>query len=717
MITQEEVLRTLRAKNIKPSEQELRRLPYKEAFIYPRLSSPGQVKESRESMHEIAELLMLAKQDGFHSNLTPAEVEAMLAAIQQDITSKGVLTDGEITIDFRDLGLSGTRSSNDRPSLKNLIDSIEAGRTGTVYMTEVSRLTRDQRRITPYTLLELFKLNGIRVRTPEGVRNPQIQKDYDDLRDDLEAGIEELKIMARRLNRKRLLKAARGEYVGGPVPAGFVVEVKETEPSGHRIYGKYKRYPPHAEINEQVLKALIKNGFSKIKTHRTLGGLMYPLFPPDLMYMERLTALRKATKVEGVGYLISPSMIGSLANIPELIGIWTWGDLDPKPGNHECCVPIELWLEVHEGFQKSVKPRGRGARHEPLEWNGILWDYNHEEPRRISGHGFRGCYRCESDYVQGRGPACLNIAAHLVENPLTEAVLRQLDFTPFAEEVLMQLEADGSRLNLEDEQRKKEITSLSNRINRLKSYLGDEDKKREDFYWEQIEVTQSRLDELNSRTVPVHRVEPADFKKVRDFLAGIGVNWGSYSRTFRNRILNLIIDRVEIRHKGQDVTATIRWKTGQTQVVNSRRPRALNPESSWKHQEKDLLKMLWPSSSRDAIIAAFPGRTWSAIAHQAHAHNWKRIPAVYRPAPRRGWSADDDCRGRELYSSGMRVSDIAGALQRSVTAVAQQASRKRWRRINVAAAAYQSPDVSNGITSGFQLGGWNDKWAGAYFNS
>jgi hypothetical protein len=221
--------------------------------------------------------------------------------------------------------------------------------------------------------------------------------------------------------------------------------------------------------------------------------------------------LRKARKIDGVGYIISPSMIRSLANLPALIGIWTYGDI-VRPENHEKAVPVDLWLEAHQGLKK-VKPRGRGIRHEPLEWDGLLWCCNDDEPKRISGHASKNSYRCQSDYVKGRGPVCLDIAAHLLDKPLTEAVLQKLDFSPFAEQVLMRLEADATCCNIEYEQRKKESTSLLKRLENLKSYLGDADKKKEDFYWEEIEKTQHRLDELNSCPAPIHRVQVETTKR------------------------------------------------------------------------------------------------------------------------------------------------------------------------------------------------------------
>lgn len=211
-----------------------------------------------------------------------------------------------------------------------------------------------------------------RVRTPQYIKNPRIQSDWDDLDAELVRGIEELKTMNIRLTQKRHLKASRGEYVGGPVPPGFIVEIKEKEPSGRNIYEKYRPYPPHAEICEKMLQELVKHNFSKMKAYGSLDVRIFPFFPPELQYMERLSGLRKAERVEGVGYRITPSMITSLAKTPELIGIWTWGDI-VIPENHEHSVTIELWLEAHEGIKNRGKPRGSSIQHEPLEWSDLLW--------------------------------------------------------------------------------------------------------------------------------------------------------------------------------------------------------------------------------------------------------------------------------------------------------------------------------------------------------
>ena len=123
---------------------------------------------------------------------------------------------------------------------------------------------------------------------------------------------------------------------------GFIVPVIDTRSNGSRIYGKYQWYAPHAEIVEKILREFIKKGCSPMRTHRALGGLTYPLFPPELSYMERLSSLRMAEKIEGVGYLVSPSMIRSLATNPKLVGWALWGDTEPIQNNHEAAVPESL---------------------------------------------------------------------------------------------------------------------------------------------------------------------------------------------------------------------------------------------------------------------------------------------------------------------------------------------------------------------------------------
>jgi hypothetical protein len=662
---------------------------------------------------EIAAQVSKAIEDGYKTSLSREIVEEWLKKIQAGVEPPGVMEDGEVVVNCLGLGVSGTLPEDKRPDLKLTKNCLRNGELGAIYVTEgANRLSRDPDRIVSAQLLKLMKETNCKLRTPLEILSPCIQRDWDIIHDELERGAEELRSMNNRLYRRRALKAARGEFVGEPIPPGFIVPIIENRSNGSRIYGKYQRYAPHAEITEKILREYIRQGFSEMKTHHALNGLVYPLFPPDLQYMERLSSLRKTKKIEGIGYFISPSMVTSLVMNPKLIGWAIWGDTEPIPANHEVAVPENLWLEAYRGAVTTGKRRGRGIRHEPLEWDGLLRCRNHETWERISGHSSKDAYRCESEYARGVGPTCFEIAAKYFR-PLTEAVLLQLDFTPFAEEVLTQMEAEAVHENLEEDAYRKEQALMEKRIMNLEEQLGWEDGLHDRLILKQIEKTQCRLEELKFRPIPQSTLPKSSYKAVKEFLAGLPRNWYKYSRTMRNRLLKRLIDHVDILSEGQNIEATVFWKTGQTQIVRFQRARAKgNRESHWTEEELGTLKELWPAASQVEIRCALPERTWSAIAHQAFSMGLKRARVSSHRVEKRRWKVEDEREGRRLYEAGVSIQDIASKLGRNPGAVTQKAWQKKWRRLDEPKGSLmgiretkKKSRVLKGITSGRGPGG------------
>ena len=83
MLTIQEILAMQMERRSKPSKEDLRKLPDREALIYGRVSDPSQVRDSKESIREIAKLVALAKSDGYRSNITAEETEGWLLSIQR----------------------------------------------------------------------------------------------------------------------------------------------------------------------------------------------------------------------------------------------------------------------------------------------------------------------------------------------------------------------------------------------------------------------------------------------------------------------------------------------------------------------------------------------------------------------------------------------------------------------------------------------------------
>jgi len=71
----EDIIRNAKASSTKQSDDDLRSLPVGKAFIYGRVSSQGQVRESTESIRDIAKLVELAKRDGYHTGIESQKVE------------------------------------------------------------------------------------------------------------------------------------------------------------------------------------------------------------------------------------------------------------------------------------------------------------------------------------------------------------------------------------------------------------------------------------------------------------------------------------------------------------------------------------------------------------------------------------------------------------------------------------------------------------------
>ncbi len=88
------------------------------AFVYQRLSTTEQKKNSRYSLERQNDLERMAREDG-----SPEEL---------------------VYLERRDLGISGTKGQDEREGLGYLVQFIEQDEVERVYVIEISRISRDQ---------------------------------------------------------------------------------------------------------------------------------------------------------------------------------------------------------------------------------------------------------------------------------------------------------------------------------------------------------------------------------------------------------------------------------------------------------------------------------------------------------------------------------------------------------------------------------------------
>jgi hypothetical protein len=302
-----------------------------------------------------------------------------------------------------------------------------------------------------------------------------------------------------------------------------------------------------------------------------------------------------------------------------------------------------------------------------------------------------GRYACKYDYDSGKGKYCFDINALFIDKPLSDAVLSQLDFSPYADEVIDKLEVESQAGQLDNLRTKQAVARLEREISQWQSLLpccvdnitGRVDKEKEAFYWEKIRKAREQLEKYRADlSRHVNQPQP-DFDQIREFLRGIPGKWNGYSCTFRNRLLKLLLERVELRLADRIIEATIIWKTGFVQkVIIQRKSVRRNTLVPWTSSEDVTLRMQYPASTQDTIKKMLPGRSWKAIAHRAARlklfRKSKRQP-VLRSRP---WTGDEELRLQDLFRSGMPVTEIASELNRSVNAIETRASLLKLKRLS-----------------------------------
>lgn len=686
MITIDEIIRGRQQTKGQPSNDELRRLPDRKAFINGRVSSPNQIIQSGESIREIAYLVDLARQDGFKTNLSSAQVEKWLEKIQAGTELPGVIEDGEVIVDCQDLGRSGTLGEDERLGLAHLKKCLEAGEIGAIYVTEgVSRLSRDPDRIIPRTLLKLMKQSNCKLRTPEEVLNPCIERDWQQVDEDFEQAAKELKVFRKRLQDRKLRKAGRGENVGALVPPGFYLPIIGQRSDGSYIFGKLALYQPHTEVNIIVIKELV-HWRSKLLAARALRAkhVVYPLFPPELAYMNTRSSIKRSPRIEAEnGWAITPEVIRGLATNPKQIGVWISGDKvikdnHPAPFSGEL---LDLWMQAYEIVHMS-EPEHRVSGNEPMPFAGLFYCTNHGQPSPISSQNTEDRFRCTKGYRIG-APICLDVASHILIEPLTKVFLERFNPFPYVEAMLRQAEEEMKAGSLEGKKLEQDRRQLKQRIANLKRSLGYEDKRKDEILLEEITKAERDLAALEQRTWESRKRNPTaiDIGRIRDFLWRLWQNWDGYPNRLKNEILYLFIARIELHHERKLIEATIVWKSGERQVILIDRPRAgFATELRWRTEEDNLLKMLWPSSSQEAVLAAFHNRSWKAVSERAARLGVHRVREPYRLGAAKHWTEQEKSELKRLYEGGVPLPEISAQIGREQTAIVGKASVLKLKR-------------------------------------
>ena len=553
-----------------------------------------------------------------------------------------------------------------------------------VYLTyDMTRLTRSglmhqlmlEQEVKRHVSRVLYaNLSGVDTATPEGEAFKDIMAVLNRLRTVLDLA---------RLADARRRKVAEGYYGGEGLPLGYALTLDEDE-SRRRGQPSYRRYlyPPHVEVVEAMLRALVQHRGNAFRATRALRrqGMVVPPFAPDLApLMDTRSIMRITTPIEG-GWQITPTMIEAAACSRTYEGVLSWGGQEIGRDERLALADQALLAEARASLAAaSVKPRGRAAAldNPPLPLAGLLYCLGpvsdpHPEPFSIGNRATSRTYRCIRTYANGDGPTCLQIPAHVLDGPVAEFILSQLRLGPLAGDVIADLEQEqadsAARLAAREQARRRlarEVSALESNLEMLlqselltpERYRGMEEK---------IAAKRSELSDLDAEPVPVmaRHLDAQQAASVRQLLDNLEARWPSLSGGDRNDLLRLFLDRIDLAHDGSVVRLAIQWITGQIQVIEFDRPHYRpDLEQRWTEEENAMLRASYATAPMEEIQAALRDRSVIAIRTRAHKMGLARIEHErYRGGSGRHFSEDEDVLIRAYAAGDLNKGEVLAAL-------------------------------------------------------
>ncbi|MBI3913128.1 MAG: recombinase family protein [Chloroflexi bacterium] len=575
------------------------------AFVYQRLSTTEQKKNSRYSLERQDDLKRMAQEDGYSDEL--------------------------VHVERRDLGVSGTLGQEEREGLAYLIHLIEQDQVESVYVIEISRISRDQTLIDGLQFGELCRKHDVIIVTPTMRLNLRDEMHLRMYRYEIDRAAEELKSIRSRMQGAKNMKARHGYAVGGSLPTGYILDTDEKLPDGslNPNHQKYKIYEPHAQVVRTLFQMMAKPGayFKAIALECKRNSIVFPPIPDELRVTKgNATAFSNTPTNADGSYPISLSRIETILTNPAYIGWFLWSGEVISKTNHAPIIDEETFWTV----QKKTRNKGfkRTELHDPMPLAGLLHCTMHPSPRRMIGSNMRerahANYRCVDKHYE---ETCAIFTSYLLDGPIAELVISQCSFPQYSEQVLDRLTQEYDSARDKAATYKREYHRILDEIENLKANLTrTRTPKQVDVLLELIDAKLKEKERLASlESQPMGQVlSAAEVKTVKEFLSNLATGWEQMTDAVKNTFLSLLLERIDIIHNVATITATVTWRTGLKQTIRIERS-FVDLQKTWTKAEDDIVRPNYASMEKAELCKQLPGRTWGSI-------RWRgRILGIDRP--------------------------------------------------------------------------------------
>lgn len=562
----------------------------RQAYIYLRQSTPGQVTHNRESQLNQARMAERARQLGWD--------------------------DAQIHIIRTDLGVSGRRGSH-RQGFQALLNDVSLGNAGIIFGYEVSRLARNNS--DWYRLLEAAAVFDTLIADYDGIY------DLHHFNDRLLLGLKgtmseaELHLLQLRLAGGRKRQLERGDYRQG-LPTGFIrlvdgsVDQDPDDRVRHTIELVFTIFRDLGSCN-QVLAYLQENGIElprRQMSGRFKGDILWKAPTHGAIYAMLTNPAYAGTMVYGRKQVRRGDPSGRRIQKP--MEEWHHVHHDAYPGYIEWAIYLhnQERLHMNRSYPRSATTSSRGAaRNGAALLQGIVYC-------GTCGHRMAVTYKPWSRYVcqtlkrRFGDDSCAFLNAPAVDHVVIDAFFAaiqpaQLDALAV---LLKDQDKERRRLTQQWQDRLKQATYETQRAERQYNAVDPENRlvaaeleQRWETALRHLQDTQAAYAtfEQNASTTTLPSELCEQFRHISETLPRL---WDVLPNTQKKELLRSLIEKVILTRVAPDrIDVKIVWVSGHYSVVYAQPPILRNSDVPGYPQMVDRIHTLWQQDVSDTAIA------------------------------------------------------------------------------------------------------------------
>ena len=561
--------------------------------------------------------------------------------LRRNLLTMGWKEQDVIKIDS-DQGKSGTKRRDERTGLGELYTLIEQGKVGAVAAFDVSRLYRVLSRAEYGGFCDMVLDMGIPVITFHRIYWPT-RVDNDQLNDDFKAAamyIEDI-IKGKLIAAKHRHIQYDTSYAGNAIPFGYVVLDMGDETADRKFY---RIYEPHAKLIRWLFKRFRELGGNLPLLARELEEIDFR-FPPFEHGIPVHVGLNAVT--DGSYPLRTRAALISILTNKAYIGYYEYGGMLVSREAHKLIVNMDDFLYAYErlsgttldGEVQERKPRERRFGTDAL-LDGIV--RSGELPVYVT----RGKYEAKDDN-EGFTTTELVVPVDVLDKAFaktligTLATLEEMHGYGMHDELYERVEA------LKQEQ-EKHVTDYSKAIaridveianaemaQRVSKELGDEHGYRENTK----QLVQLRRDRAAIQAKAEHASkEVEELEECYNLIECARQDWDGWTVSKRKRLVRLLVLSANVNEASPHfVRLDLAFAIPINTSISLYFYRARGSRQFWTTQEDEMLRAMFASASKEALMQALPTHSWLSIAQRGY-----RLVGVRRMARRTDTLTYDD---------------------------------------------------------------------------